>query len=399
MKKFSTVEEYLELIAGYRDLITGQRDPSVYFFTPIINLARYDTGVVDSMTQATLNGTALTERQGALAVKLIVNYKRQLAAKLIDVSPIEANPVFRVACRKMDYSRVLELKDDTIIVRFPYNTQLIETFRTFSKTSHGVCKFDQKTKEWTLALTEHNLNWIHAFATSNGFSISSDLQALAEKIFQAEKTPYRIELGCVNGQLEISNCPDSLRKYIEDNIGGFDPANLEKLVDASGELGYTVEPTLLKIVAEQVNEIFAKIAQHKEVKVRAASLEKFKKILDYAIAVKRTPVVIYEPDKSNKFLDFVMASYNDKHVQVITDRPKTKDSVIDVTADFVHTHHPLGNEPYIPMLVSTAGMVFGSDRQLMLQASGKIIYLSEIVYKNTAVNSSTAPTSITDLEI
>ena len=395
MKQFTYVEEYLEIIGGYRDIVSGKRNTSVFFFEPIINLARYDTNVIDSMTQATVDNRALTERQGDLAVKLIKTYKRQLASKLVDIAPIEEAPVFRIACRKMDYSRKLELRDNRLYVKFPYNTQLIESFRTFKKESHGQCEFNQTTKEWSLALTEHNLNWVYAFATAGGFNVDENVQILVNKIIEIEKTPYKIELFCNNGSLEISNCPDSMRAYINEHAGGFGTENLERLVDMSGEMGYTVEPTLLKIVAQQVNPVFERVATRKEIKVRNMTDEKFIELMDYALAVGRRPVVIYDPNSINKFLNLLATRYNDKHIQVIASTDKLTQSCIDPTADFVYTAKPLRYEQYIPLLVSTAGMVFGSDRHLMLQASGKILYPTSIVYKNIGSD----PHPIEEIEI
>ena len=395
MKKFTYVEEYLEIIAGYRDVYTGNRDTSVFFFSPIINLARYDTGVIDSMTQATQANQALTERQGELAVKLIKTYKRQLANKYVDIAPIEEAPAFRVPCRKMDYSRRLELRGDRLYVKFPYNTQLIERFRSFKKESHGHCEFDQTTKEWSLALTEHNLNWVYAFAAADGFNIDQTVLELVNKIIEIEKTPYKIELYCNEGVLDISNCPDGMRAYINEHAGGFGAENLERLVDMSGEMGYTVEPTLLKIVAQQVNPVFERVAPRKEIKVKNMTDEKFIELMDYALAVGRRPVVIYEPNSTNKFLNLLASRYNDKHIQVIASTDKLTESCIDPAADFVHTAKPLRYEQYIPLLVSTAGMVFGSDRQLMLQASGKIIYPTSFVYKNVGSD----PHPIEEIEI
>jgi hypothetical protein len=36
---------------------------------------------------------------------------------------------------------------------------------------------------------------------------------------------------------------------------------------------------------------------------------------------------------------------------------------------------------YIPMLISTAGMVYGSSKQVMFQRAGKVVYVAEDVYR------------------
>ena len=120
MKTFSTVEDYIEVVAGATDIVTGKRTSTWFFgFQPIISLARYDVDVLSSMFESATNSKALTEKQGALACKILLKYQRQLSAKLVDVRPLE-NPVWRVPLRKMDYSKRLYVEEDNIFIKFPF---------------------------------------------------------------------------------------------------------------------------------------------------------------------------------------------------------------------------------------------------------------------------------------
>ena len=77
MMKYTTVEDYLEVIAGLKDPVTLKNNPNNNWFgvfEPIISLARYDTDVLNSMSTTASEGRALTERQGELAVKIVVKY-------------------------------------------------------------------------------------------------------------------------------------------------------------------------------------------------------------------------------------------------------------------------------------------------------------------------------------
>ena len=169
MVKFTYVEEYLEVITGYRDAVTGK--PTTIWkiqLAPIINLARYDVKVLESMTSHVTGGGALTERQGELALKIVLKYQRQLAQKGVDVSAV-TSPQWRMPLRKMDYSRLLSLHNDTLIVKFPYNAELIENIRDFTKVSRGKCVFNKEAKVWEAGYTEYNLSWLHTWATTNNF--------------------------------------------------------------------------------------------------------------------------------------------------------------------------------------------------------------------------------------
>jgi hypothetical protein len=66
MKKFQYVEDYIEVINGDRDPVTGKLF-GLFDTTPaIISLARYDVSIVDSMSQAVQSGKSLTDKQADL---------------------------------------------------------------------------------------------------------------------------------------------------------------------------------------------------------------------------------------------------------------------------------------------------------------------------------------------
>ena len=196
MKQFKYVEDYLELIAGVRDIATGKvAANSVWTFTfqPIINLARYDVKVLESMAMTTLDNKPLTVRQGDLACKIIVKYERQLASKGIDVAPV-THPTWRISLREMDYSRKLLMKDNQLVLKFPFDTELINSIKEFQKESQGSTKFDRESKVWTVGLTEYNVSWIYTWATQQQFEIDHEVVALMNLITAVEQQEYRIEL-------------------------------------------------------------------------------------------------------------------------------------------------------------------------------------------------------------
>lgn len=380
MKKYSTVEEYLEVLAGYRDPVTSKVNTNWFFsFDPIISLARYDVNVLTSMSEAVTQNKALTEKQGTLLCKIILKYQRQFAAKSIDVSPVE-NPVWRIPLRKMDYTRSLDIENDKIALRFPFSTKLIDDIRTFRQTCQGNAVFDRERKAWIIGLTEYNLNWLHTWAVSNEFEISDTVNHLNQVILDAEQIPYRIELRYGEQELEITNCPASMRDYVNEHLGGFAHDNLLRLVDASGPLGITIEDDLRTVIHQNWGSRFLQLASHTEVRVDPSYTtvdDDLTSVLDYAVQVNRLPVVIYEPDLSERLLKQLCKLYPEEDIQVIGN---AKNPVIDSNRRFIHTHKPLRSLERIPMLISSAGMIFGGDKQYMSQASEKIVYVAAEVY-------------------
>jgi hypothetical protein len=136
MKTFTYVEEYLEVMNGDRSPVTGRPYGLFDNTPPIVSLARYDVNILASMSAATLDGRSLTDRQADLAIKLISKYRKQLEKNCIDISPIE-QPKFKLGIRQIDRRRILTIENDIIILKFPYETQLINDLRELAKESQG----------------------------------------------------------------------------------------------------------------------------------------------------------------------------------------------------------------------------------------------------------------------
>ena len=392
MKKFTTVEDYIEIIAGFKDIVTGKQNNNWFLgFQPIISLARYDTDVLDSMSQATHNGQALTERQGELACKLILKYQRQLAAKMVDVSPVE-NPVWRLPLRKMDYSKKLYIDNDRLLLRFPFNQKLIESVREFKSSSQGTCEFDYDNKIWKLALTEYNVNWANSWAQQNDFNVAPEVVELFNKIIEVEKSNFGLNLIYTDTGLDITNCPNGLRAYVNEHLGGFGSDNLLRLLDATGYLGIDIDEDLAQAVIREYGPRFLCIAKSRELKIVPESRtadDDFASVLDYADQIGSLPVVIYEPDLSSKLLN---------RLQLLrpADSIMTAGGRIDSVPEgvkYIHTVKPLRSLETIPLLISGAGMVFGADKQTMIQCARKIVYVAAEVY-NKSSSKSTKVTKI-----
>jgi hypothetical protein len=338
------------------------------------------------MASTTLERKPLTERQGELACKIILKYERQLAAKGVDVGPIN-NPVWRISLRHMDYSKSLSLKDNQLVLKFPYDTSLINGIKDFQKESQGNVKFDRDTKEWNVALTEFNLSWLHTWAKQSGFEIDPAVTKLMDLIAVTEtQGSYKIEL-CIGsrGQLNITNAPDSLNDYIINTLGGFDIDNILTLIDYSNILGYTVESELSEAIIADQGPRFYNLASNRELKVNPgtiANTDNLKTIVDYALKVKRFPIVVYEPDLSEKMLNKLKEFYPGL---VYENGQAKKPTGISQDIVIVNTHVPIQIFNSIPLLVSSAGMLFGGDKQLMVQRAEKVVYCTVDVYnkKNT----------------
>ena len=373
MKTYSTVEEYLEIIAGKRDP-AGKLQSTGFFLgyamKPIVSLARYDVSFLDSVTDTTLQGNALTDRQAELAVKLVQKYTRQLATLGISTASVNP-PVYRKPLRQIDRTRSISLEGNKICMRFPYDNGLIQSFRDLGKEGQGTIKFDRDSKVWRLSLTEYNINWACAMAQAHGFELAPEVQAVMDAITHCESTDYKIELQATDTGYCIANAADSLIEYIDQHLGGLSRQNRDVLVDHAPVLGYTVSPSIMQETETDLGGSTSLLMAAREYNFND-SADTTQRIIRYAKAANRWPVYVFNPtptdalaEWSKHFASEEILVVNNRHLDAV---------VVDSAHRVVYTHKPLKNVDRIPVLVSHVGMIVGYEKANMVQAADKIFY-------------------------
>ena len=369
MKTFPTVEDYLEVLAGKRDLVTGALRPASwlgYEFKPIVNLARYDTGFLDTVTDATINGQSLTDRQAELAIKVITKYQRQLANKSVDTSAIDP-PRYRHAVRVLDRSRKCWLDNHSIHLKFPYNEQMIQQMRELSKTRQGRILFDKEAKVWKSDLGEYNLNFLVSWAKTNDFEIDERLTAMLDEIIQEEQRDYKIKLTLVGEDLVIDNAATSLLEYIKDLGLEMKIDNLIRVADLSSVLGFEIDQDLKDVIDKLMGGPLSVFVFQRNYELAGVATQ-LKRIVDYATAVDRLPVVVFDPSPTSSLSTYQSLVPEDQ-IQVIKNQRD-----IDPNAKLIFTHKPLHDMKRIPLLISHVGLLVGAEKHIMLQNSEKIFY-------------------------
>lgn len=374
---YPCVEDYIEIIAGYKD-VTGKLKFSIFHLPESpISLARYDIKVVESFAEQAHIGTGFTDRQAKLAADLVVKYERQLFKLGVDITPVKDGPVFRLPIREIDRTSRVWLENEKIYIKFPYNADIIEKVRKESKISRGSMQWNPTTKAWTADLTEYNVNWMYSFATAHQFEIDPKLKTLMDSLIAAEQTPYKIELQAKD-QLLISNAEDSLTEFVNNNLGGFELNNLLTLVDYAPILGYTVEPVITETVIEAYSTRFWSLCSNKELKIDPDTpwQNQVSEIVRYATATNRFPIYVYEPDQSNKLAMLFIRNFTREEIVNLDNQ----EEITDKTKLVYCTQIPKKPVGRIPLMVSSAGMLFGGDRQIWIQSAEKVVYFTTEVY-------------------
>ena len=395
MITYANIEDYLEVLGGHRSIIPNQSSPSPYNLFAIaddcpINLARYDVAIIQSMSAATVMGTALTDKQSELAVKLVEKYQRQFATKGLDVAPSVASPTFRKPIRTIDRTKSITVKDGTIVMKFPFDKVLVPAVSSAAKASRGKFTFDREHKVWILAITESNVNVVTSLGAAHGFTSDAEVNRLMGIILEAEKVPYKIELTIdVTGNITVTNAAPSLIRYIESKLGGLTYDNLLKLIDYGPVLGYTIDSDILQAITQEYSPIVLGVLQNRESHVMrhdplSNGDELLEPIVRYAELVGRWPICIYEPDASNRLRDTAVRLF--KPEEILDTTAKKVSTEVDLTGIKCVYFNKLKRawKHRVPILISTNAMLYGGEKQAMLGAAEKVVYYTATTYDKEA---------------
>ena len=382
MKQFPYVEDYLEVINGDRDPVTGKLHGLFDSTPPIINLARYDVNIVASMSSNTQTGHALTDRQAEIACKIILKYRKQLATHSISVDPVES-PVFRIPLRTIDRRKLMTLVDNEICLKFPFETKLIDQVRDMTKDRQGHWRWSDASKEWRLGLTETNLVTAVGIGRMNQFEIDPELLELEQRILDIEATPYEIKLVKTNNQLSITNMPPSLSDYIESELGGLNSNNIVKLIDHASILGYSVDRVLeYTVTKDHPPRVFNLMLGREHRFSPQTDADVLEDIIYYAELTNRWPIYVYEPDMSDKLYKGFVEKYFAPD-QVYKSTSNKKQPEVEGKRVVFFNKYAANWEFDIPLLLSSAGMMHGGEKTMLLQRAKKVVYFAAQVYNNT----------------
>lgn len=387
---FPYVEDYIEIIGGLRD-ITGKKIPFLGKSAhPVVSLARYDVNIVGSFASQTEQGVSLTDRQSELSVKLIEKYRKQLYNLGIDVAPILADIKFRLPIRIVDRTKSVRIEEGRIILRFPYDKVLVPEVTKAAKESRGTFMFHNDRKVWMLALTEYNVNWVKTFGQTHQFEIDPEIDRMMDRILECEKTDYKIELTLDrDNNVTITNAESSLLDYIAEHLGELNYTNLIRLVDYSTVLGYTVNIDILEAIRRGFDSTVAGLIEQKESHIKrveqdSRESELIDSLAKYAELTDRWPICLYEPDLSNRLLKCAVAYFGED--QVVRVGANTRGDEVDLSkAKCVYFNKLKRSWPHaIPIFVSTNAMLYGAEKQAIVQLAEKVVYYTATVYKQEA---------------
>jgi hypothetical protein len=155
------------------------------FDPPVMPDSGWEWEFVSSLSEQLGAGNAMTEKQAITAIKIIDKYKFELEKKigrLIDLNNLAFKQPFRILSE--DKSITIGQVDgkESIIVRFPYNPEVIRNINEHVKNSdwqsiqwntrlqQTVAHWESSKKFWCFALFEENILWIANNLLPNGYT-------------------------------------------------------------------------------------------------------------------------------------------------------------------------------------------------------------------------------------
>jgi hypothetical protein len=375
MIQFDYVEDYIEVIAGLRDIPNTSQD---FLLGGPVSLARYDQKVVPSLAQQThWHNRGYTDRQAELATQLVLKYERQLTKLGVDVSPVR-EPQYRYPLRTIDRSTRVWIEDDKIKMRFPFNTAMVESVREATKESQGKFFFNRDQRYYEADITEWNLTWINTFAQSHQFTVDTSVTELLDLVNTVEQQSYAIQLIYSDSGLAIDNASDHLTAYVNTHLGGFTLENIFTLVDHAPLLGYTISQSIEQDIIKQFGTRFHSLCANRVLKT-APGASLVREIMNYAVATNRLPVHVYEPDLSDRLRQAFAQCVAPNEMSSPADKTDQTKVV------FFNTIEKQQNFDHVPLLISSAGMMIGGERMMFIQNAKKIVYFSHDVYNKARV--------------
>jgi hypothetical protein len=348
MNTFDYIEDYIEFIGGHRDINNRKLGLFDTVSSPI-SLARYDVNIVNSLAAQTAErNVGYTDKQAELAKKIVQKYRRQLSQLNPAVHLPENFSKFRLTIRTVDRSKRAFIGDNCVVLKFPYDTELIEMVKRQSKDGEGSGTFNYDNKEWIFAITESTINWICSISDKHQIELDRSITDLYIKILECEQQSYAIELVDIGTGYDIVNAAESLKDYIQTNLGGFGYDNLLRLIDNAPVLGYTIpNKILIEFYSKHKNKLTVRqrlclSRSKRSFKKNELELEEF---IEYARKTNRLPVYVYA-----------------------TGLPKTS------TNEVKYLRHE-SIDTKIKCLVSESRLLVGTRKQAWLKQAEKIFYI------------------------
>jgi hypothetical protein len=150
-------------------------------------LNQFDYKIVESFYDQISQGNGFTDKQSALALKILERQSAKLSAVLSkDITEYLENPVFRLKKRSINMGKKITVIDHNdfgkaIKVEFPYNETLVEKIRR-ERINLPYAAWDRDERAWIFSLNERSIQLLLPFVLNEGFIPDDEFANYIEQI-------------------------------------------------------------------------------------------------------------------------------------------------------------------------------------------------------------------------
>jgi hypothetical protein len=279
-------------------------------------LAGNDQRILESISnQIAYNQNTLTEKQGTLVLKILKKNKDVLRTAVPTIDQDLDQPKWKTPFRilpkykKISIERLPESTVSSIVIEFPYDEELVESFRRRNQEVHEIHKgaWDVSIKKWAFLLTERNIEWLGSVLLPRNFHAEQDFLDLYSQVSQVtrEVEKYIPMLTCTNSRFALLN--------VHKNVPQPEATNLAEVLFWARDYGITtwddnIEARINKELLSTTKAILYSTKKHLWFDSTKYPVEAFKDLLTYG-----GPAMIVVPGGSElqevrKWVNFALST-------------------------------------------------------------------------------------------
>ena len=371
----------------------------------VAQLSKFDREVCRNITQ---NMMPLTQKQVDLCVKMIKRYESQLQAQIGNIAELVDPVALKQPVRVIDQTRAMWFEDDHIIVKFPFNQDVINKMKKYSTNSTiRLGEYMPEEKQWKWLPCEHTYYTLGKILEKHDFEVDQKILELinATLDLEAQHDTLHFQSGKLSSNNHKLNEWMAQQKYLEHALLKVKSNSLKYNADAVKEIGELYRD-------KWYSKLFSNY-HHNQYWLDANKIKKHQ-LIDFVLDYKLGPVVIKFGSTShkkellkiwiyafqqhdtlkNKQVSFIYNEFDSwsnaeethKMLDAHTDAKEMKDPFVknSVGADtkFVVMPYRPKKEWLIskarPMLTIQLGMPYGQDwhERYMLENTHTLVYYS-----------------------
>lgn len=272
------IEDIVDKLAGILDFL----DPNPITVDPA------DQEILFNLWMQVSSNVGYTEKQRALTLKLIYKYREELLSKNIDANLELVNPTYKLPLRVLSTERSINidvtdgLSSRYIIVKFPYNDNIIKQFKeykaSFPYDEQNTVSWNSDIKAWCFDLDERHIKFISGFL-DYGFDVCEEFSYYLEQIKKIEQEieKYIPIVVYEDGKFSFKNTTNAIPQPVSSDL-------IEVMMQARN-YGITVWDEAIDLALAECSPVIYKFFTPSKIRPHATSLNLIEDIIEYSKSI------------------------------------------------------------------------------------------------------------------